>query len=574
MASLRGAANGYSWLVRSRSWLTTPAPDVWLSPRRRRLLSLWEAASIVLELDHKVLHPAILRSLRLRGDNRFLRPPDMLTPERWLQATVGDFSDGAPALVRSTPAALLDAQHLGATIVLRGSATPITHLTNQRARRALDSARLQKYTVAELAARWISTVDVPRSIPWLTCVATASRGTTQMSPYGWPSTRCHILTILPRGVPTVPPVFASCEEPLDLQAWLFGVGLHPEAMKVTSVAKATIYKYHLGLEVGNASQYIDLINLWERTLAVHQWRSLSRGAKRKDRDPEGNPAKVPKADNIPARPSQPPKSVTRDAVIQLKNSRQQQALSKARSAAASFDKCCYFEYCADFSPVQYIKALDEMLGKGAVFQLMKMSGQVNDVIAALRPYCRVVSLTHEVVASGGYSWTTGNREALSLLNEGLKLHQLPVKLVIVSKGESTPAYITYGFRCSKCHRQGHRRATCPLGINGGRHQDTRQGPVSKPPSSKSTLSNNSALPTSAAELPAPIKQPPVPAPNTSRFLSRPEPSTIAESTAATEKEVQGMTASSIQASTPVAQVMCTSWTPLEELEEQLVNLYI
>ncbi|UYV80028.1 hypothetical protein LAZ67_18001467, partial [Cordylochernes scorpioides] len=103
-ASLRGAANGYSWLVRSRAWLTPPAPDVWHSPRRRRLLSLWEAASSVLELDHRVLHPASLRSLRLRGDNRFLRPPDLLASERWLQATVGDFSDGAPALARSTRA--------------------------------------------------------------------------------------------------------------------------------------------------------------------------------------------------------------------------------------------------------------------------------------------------------------------------------------------------------------------------------------------------------------------------------------------------------------------------------------
>ncbi|UYV80335.1 Transposase [Cordylochernes scorpioides] len=43
-------------------------------------------------------------------------------------------------------------------------------------------------------------------------------------------------------------VFASCEVPLDLQAWLFGVGLHPEAINITSVAKASIYKYHLGLE--------------------------------------------------------------------------------------------------------------------------------------------------------------------------------------------------------------------------------------------------------------------------------------------------------------------------------------
>ncbi|UYV65862.1 K02A2.6-like [Cordylochernes scorpioides] len=61
------------------------------------------------------------------------------------------------------------------------------------------------------------------------------------------------------------------------RVWLFGVGLHPEAMKLTSVAKATIYKYYLGLEVGNTSHHINLPTLWQRTLAVHRWRSLSRG---------------------------------------------------------------------------------------------------------------------------------------------------------------------------------------------------------------------------------------------------------------------------------------------------------
>ncbi|UYV68118.1 hypothetical protein LAZ67_5003106 [Cordylochernes scorpioides] len=74
-------------------------------------------------------------------------------------------------------------------------------------------------------------------------------------------------------------VFASCDLPLDLQAWLFGVGLHPEAVKLTSVAKATIYKYHLGLKLGNASQHIDLPTLWERTLAVH--RSIMPGRKQR-----------------------------------------------------------------------------------------------------------------------------------------------------------------------------------------------------------------------------------------------------------------------------------------------------
>ncbi|UYV60165.1 hypothetical protein LAZ67_1000173 [Cordylochernes scorpioides] len=286
-ASLRGAANGYSWLVRSRAWLTPPAPDVWHSPRRRRLLSLWEAASSVLELDHRVLHPASLRSLRLRGDNRFLRPPDLLTPERWLQATVGDFSDGAPALARSTRAALLDAQYLGAfcqrllrenasssyhaeyeaeTIVLRGSATPITRLPSQRARRALDSARLQAFPTAELAARWTPTVDVPRSIPWADLRRNCFSGhdadvALRLALHALPhpdhpaSRRANCATCGSsdgslahrywscRAVrPLLREVFASCEVPLDLQAWLFGVGLHPEAVKLTSVAKATIYK--------------------------------------------------------------------------------------------------------------------------------------------------------------------------------------------------------------------------------------------------------------------------------------------------------------------------------------------
>ncbi|UYV61910.1 hypothetical protein LAZ67_1007038, partial [Cordylochernes scorpioides] len=293
-ASLRGAANGYSWLVRSRAWLTPPAPDVWHSPRRRRLLSLWEAASSVLELDHRILHPASLRSLRLRGDNRFLRPPDLLAPERWLQATVGDFSDGAPALARSTRAALLDAQHLGAfcqrllrenasssyhaeyeaeTIVLRGSATPITRLPSQRARRALDSARLQAFPTAELAARWTPTVDVPRSIHWAdlrrNCFSghdadVALRLALRALPHpDHPASRrancaacgssdgslAHRYWSCRAVRPLLREVFASCEVPLDLQAWLFGVGLHPEAVKLTSVAKATIYKYHLGLEL-------------------------------------------------------------------------------------------------------------------------------------------------------------------------------------------------------------------------------------------------------------------------------------------------------------------------------------
>ncbi|UYV60689.1 K02A2.6-like [Cordylochernes scorpioides] len=54
---------------------------------------------------------------------------------------------------------------------------------------------------------------------------------------------------LPSRETPAPGDFASYEVPLDLQAWLFGVGIHPVAMQLTHVAKATIYKYHLGLEL-------------------------------------------------------------------------------------------------------------------------------------------------------------------------------------------------------------------------------------------------------------------------------------------------------------------------------------
>ncbi|UYV64110.1 K02A2.6-like [Cordylochernes scorpioides] len=62
-----------------------------------------------------------------------------------------------------------------------------------------------------------------------------------------------------------------------------------------------------------------------------------KGFKRKG-DSQDKP-EIPKTDTIAVRLSQPPRRTTRDPVTQLKNS--QQALSKSRLAAASFDQCCY-----------------------------------------------------------------------------------------------------------------------------------------------------------------------------------------------------------------------------------------
>ncbi|UYV84690.1 hypothetical protein LAZ67_X003111 [Cordylochernes scorpioides] len=56
----------------------------------------------------------------------------------------------------------------------------------------------------------------------------------------------------------------------------------------------------------------------------------------------------------------------------------------------------------------------------------------------------------------------GGWELFILLNEGVKLERLPTRLNINYKGEILPAFLVYGVKCSRCQRQGHRRANCPL----------------------------------------------------------------------------------------------------------------
>ncbi|UYV70213.1 hypothetical protein LAZ67_7002212 [Cordylochernes scorpioides] len=337
------------------------------------------------------------------------------------------------------------------------------------------------------------------------------------------------------------------------------------------------------------------------------------------------------------KPSGQLRRTTKESVTFVANTRQQQALNKARSSAATFDQCCYVEWCADFHPVHYMKALEELLGKGSVYQLMKMSGHVmvglasiekaerlvengltinntflrafpyrrkaekiilgnlpiavreEDIIEALRPYCRVVSLAYEMVSCNGYTWTTGNREAFVLLNEGRKLYQLPAKLVIISKGESTPAYIIYGVRSSRCHRQGHRRATCPQG--------TRSGPVLTPPPSQPTpfhsltattsAEGNSGTiqtipvtpPSPAASSPAeicpvlsqntPATKPSAPAPSTSALPSLLAPSSTATSPTADPDKDQATAALTTESSIPKPQNI----QPPQSTSEKIKDLF-
>ncbi|UYV66970.1 hypothetical protein LAZ67_4003492 [Cordylochernes scorpioides] len=305
--------------------------------------------------------------------------------------------------------------------------------------------------------------------------------------------------------------------------------------------------------------------------------------KRKASPPKSQPTKVAKSDSSAPKPAGKTRVFNRNPVAAIKNTRQQQQINKARYAAASFDQGCFIEWCPDFDHLSYMRALEEKLGRGSVFQLMRMSGHMlaslssvekaerliedgltigdtilrafpyrkraekiiignllkkrlrkptlpiavkeEDIVATLRPYCKVVSLAFEIVNCEGYSWATGNREAFILMNDGMKLHQLPGA---ASKGETTPTFITHGVKCSMCHRQGHRRASCPRRDREERptHQQTpRQDPARLPPTTQSPSSAALAV-TPPAAVGRPQETP-------SKSVSAPAASTPVQPTPAT-----------------------------------------
>ncbi|UYV74213.1 hypothetical protein LAZ67_11002500, partial [Cordylochernes scorpioides] len=209
---------------------------------------------------------------------------------------------------------------------------------------------------------------------------------------------------------------------------------------------------------------------------------------------------------------QPPSAKPR--VQECTNSREKQADFRAKLAAGKVDQCVYLEFCSDFSQAQYYRALEAKLGKGTVYQLTKMEGKIlvglssvqladrlieegldiddttlrafplrkraerillgnvlffitnDDLIAALRPYGKVVSITQrlmelEVAHQPHPCWADVRREAFIKLHDGVKLSHIPAWLEVKSKGIVAPIYVSYGIRCSLCHKIGHKRANCP-----------------------------------------------------------------------------------------------------------------
>ncbi|UYV78573.1 K02A2.6-like [Cordylochernes scorpioides] len=309
-AALRGNRNAYSWLVESDAWLYPPPSGSWLSPRRLRLLKIWEAVADIFTLDHSVLTPHQLLNFPIIGGCRLLRPPDLLAPTRWVNACIRDFAGPAPPLTRPTRCALADAASLtsfcrrlidenlrgtyrvntiGQAVVLRGTTTPFLRVITRTARRISERPRLTALPIIQFARRWEENINLPINIGWLSlrrcafsghkadvavrlalhalphpahpapahqsCIACGSDDLSLVHRY-W---SCRYIR------PLIREAFTIIGRPPDLQGWVFGHGLDDDALAILASAKTRIYRHFLGAELRSVQE--DPLLVWRRTLS-------------------------------------------------------------------------------------------------------------------------------------------------------------------------------------------------------------------------------------------------------------------------------------------------------------------
>ncbi|UYV64726.1 hypothetical protein LAZ67_3001786 [Cordylochernes scorpioides] len=247
-----------------------------------------------------------------------------------------------------------------------------------------------------------------------------------------------------------------------------------------------------------------------------------------------------------ATPRRRPTAGGATVVQEIRATRADIADARVQQRSSTEDNCVFVEHCPDFGYTHYLQAVEELVGgAGNVLQVMKMDGHmlvglstkalaerllrdgleighthlrafpfkkraeritvanlpffVDDaaVIEALKPYGDVSSNAPIRLRAGRYTFTDGRREVFILLKEGFTLEKIPTRVVIRNKGNVLSAFISYGVKCSRCGRQGHRKANCP--INPGRASNNGQPqPAPLPPGASSTVSRQQSRPTPAA----------------------------------------------------------------------------
>ncbi|UYV63302.1 hypothetical protein LAZ67_2003692, partial [Cordylochernes scorpioides] len=239
---------------------------------------------------------------------------------------------------------------------------------------------------------------------------------------------------------------------------------------------------------------------------------------------------------------------------EIRTTRTHIAEARARQATCTEEQCFFLEYCPSYEPYHYLKAIGGIVGGTKnIAQFSKVNGQylvgltsrsmaerlireglevegtllrtfpfrrsatritignlpffVRDaiVIDALARFGRVTSIAPKQLKVGEFEFTDGRREAFILLHDGITVEKLPTRFEIKIKGEAWPAYITYGIKCSRCHGQGHRRASCPL-LYGQSTTSRRASPPSTtgfPPSTAPGLPRQSSAAPPAPAPPSP-----------------------------------------------------------------------
>ncbi|UYV80739.1 hypothetical protein LAZ67_19001572 [Cordylochernes scorpioides] len=290
--------------------------------------------------------------------------------------------------------------------------------------------------------------------------------------------------------PLIREVFSIIGRPPNLQSWIFAVGLENHAITISSAAKHTICVFFVDREMRGIAG--DPLAVFHQTLQRWQRRHVSR-----------------------------------------------QMLDQCRSkaAAGTFDQMVYLEYSPEFTPVDYIKALENKLGKSCVVQLGKASGQVLVVLEmpemaekiiedglmirepSSKPYLtkRRQKNNHQRASIRGFHrpcreffrrlhLARPEKDSVHPHEQREKITDLSKKIVVTAKGGFALAYLEYGFRCSKCYRMGHKRMNCPRIIREANPiQPSSQKRSLKPAHAPNTTS--AASPPAALNHPAPVAAP-------------------------------------------------------------------
>ncbi|UYV85181.1 hypothetical protein LAZ67_X004834 [Cordylochernes scorpioides] len=373
------------------AWLTPLPPGTWLPARRRRLLGVWEAASEILDLNHRVLLRNQLLDLTIIGGCRLLRPLELLATSQWVGARVGDLIGHRSPHLRVTRAALADEAALSqiTSRLLEKLPRFLPRLTTRTARRMLERPRLTALPIFHLLSRWQPQVDLPVTIAW-------------------------------RIRPVILEAFTIIQQPPDLQGWIFGHGLEDDALAILASAKARIYRHFLTLELRGVQEDPLLPREWAATHAnltkigqvyaeespieseMPESHSYSKNDKNANTKPavdgghanycrnwadcpeqedqliERQDVSFTKVGGSKKRPhdSDHAKSGTKKGCIQEPGIPSNSSRPRATPRPSKADQCVYLEFCPDFMQEKYSRALEAKMGKETIYELTKMEGHI------------------------------------------------------------------------------------------------------------------------------------------------------------------------------------------------------